>query len=88
MVMNSKIKQKRGWGKCGSPVLLHEKMSTCRAGRPREITLQTEGKGKEGEDFREEGDDNSEQFSNTGTERCDIVCQYITKVKRGRRRSV
>ena len=53
-------------------------------GRPRDLTVATEGWGR----LREEGDDNNGQFSNNGIVRCDIVCQYQTGVKRDRGRSV
>jgi hypothetical protein len=60
MVINSKLKQKKRRGKC-SPVLLHDKITTGRARRTRNIILWTEGR----ENLREEGEKNSEQFSNT-----------------------
>jgi hypothetical protein len=71
MVINSNIKQKRGGGKCHTPALLHGKITTCRARRPRDIIMWN-GEPGWGE-LKEEGDDNNEQFSNTEIQRVDLV---------------
>jgi len=66
MVINRNIKQKRGGSKCHSTVLLHGKITMCRAARPRNIIMWTEGQRKK---LREEGDENKEQFSNNEIQR-------------------
>jgi len=63
-VINSQIKQKRGGCKCCSPVLLHGKITRCRAGQPRNIIMWI----KDRENLRK-GNENNEQFSNTEIQR-------------------
>jgi hypothetical protein len=82
MVINSNIKQKRGGVKCHSPVLLHGKITMCRAGRPRNIIMWIQGWRKK---LGEEGDENKEQFSNNEIQRVDVVSRYKTKVETDRR---
>jgi hypothetical protein len=43
---SSNIKQKRGGGKCCSPVLFHSKITTRRARRPSNTIMWTDGQGK------------------------------------------
>jgi len=46
MAIYRKIKTKQEEGKSSSPALLHGKITTCRAGRPRNIIMGTEGRRK------------------------------------------
>jgi len=41
MAINSNIKQKEEGHKCHSPALFHDKITTCRARRPRDIITWT-----------------------------------------------
>ena len=72
MVINSQIKQKRGGCKCCSPVLLHGKITMCRAGRPRNIIMWTEDR----ENLREEGD---EKMNNSVTLKFRGGCLSVPK---------
>jgi hypothetical protein len=78
MVINSQIKQTVR----GGPVLLHGKITTYRAGRPRNIKMWTEG----WENLRKKGDENSELFSNTEIQSGDEVFHYLAEAQRDRRK--
>ena len=65
MVINNKIKQKRRGGKYRSPLLLHDKIMTC----GHETKEHSNGDWRTGENVREQGDGNSEQFSDTEIQR-------------------
>jgi len=54
MVINSKIQQKRGGGKCHSPMVLHGKITTCR-----EIKEHNYVDSRTGENLREVGAENN-----------------------------